>query len=199
MALSEHLSLATHPLETARLLLRAPTADDLETVFELHADPISNRFSASGPTPTREASSELLDSWLAHWQAQGFGYWAIEAREQPGQVIGFGGVMSRTVAGVSGLHLYFRFQPQAWGQGLASEMAIAALDLAFGTLQAPAVLAVVLPPNTPSRKTLERIGMLLKSSSAELPGQALSLVYEMTAERFAQLPKTQPPPTPFGA
>ncbi len=153
----------------------------------------------AGPTPTREASAELLDNWLAHWRTQGFGYWAIATREQPGRVIGFGGVMSRSVGGVSGLHLYFRFQPQAWGQGLASEMAMAALELAFGMLHAPGVLAVVLPPNTPSRKTLERIGMLLKSSSAEVPGQTPSLVYEITAERFAQLPKTIPAPTPFGA
>ncbi len=199
MALSELSSLATRPLETARLLLRAPTSADLDAVFELHADPVANRFSASGPTPTLEASAELLESWLAHWQAHGFGYWSIASREQPSHVIGFGGVMSRTVGGVTGLHLYFRFRPQAWGQGLASEMAIAALELAFDTLHAPHVLAVVLPPNTPSRKTLERIGMLLKSSSAEVPGQTPSLVYEMTAERFAELPKTAPAPTPFGA
>ena len=199
MALSELSALAIQPLETARLILRAPAPEDLEAVFELHADPVANRFSASGPMPTREASAELLDSWLAHWKMQGFGYWAIAAREQPAHVIGFGGVMSRTVGGVTGLHLYFRFRPQAWGQGLASEMAMSALEVAFQTLHASQVLAVVLPPNTPSRKTLERIGMLLKSSSAEVPGQTPSLVYEITAERFAELPKTPPPPTPFGA
>ena len=199
MALSELSVLANRPLETARLLLRAPTADDLQAVFELHADPIANRLSASGPTPTREASAELLEGWLAHWRAHGYGYWVIASREQPEQVIGFGGVMSRTVAGVSGLHLYFRFQPQAWGKGFASEMALAALELAFDTLHASSVFAVVLAPNTPSRKTLERIGMLLKSSSADWPSQVASLVYEMTAERFAQMPKTAPAPTPFGA
>ncbi|WP_158080897.1 GNAT family N-acetyltransferase [Pelomonas sp. KK5] len=192
--MSELSELAVRPWETARLLLRAPTADDLEAVFALHADPIANRFSASGPMPTREASAELLESWLAHWREHGYGYWAIASREEPQRLIGFGGVMNRCVAGVKGLHLYFRFLPQAWGQGLASEMALAALELVFDTLHEASVLAVVLPQNTPSRKTLERIGMLLKTSS-----EGGSLVYEMTAERFAQIPRTPPAPTPFGA
>ncbi|CAN5229722.1 hypothetical protein BH11PSE10_BH11PSE10_00580 [soil metagenome] len=200
MALSAPFSAvpAAHLL-TARLVLRAPLPSDLEAMFELHADPIANRFSPSGPLASREASAALLQCWLAHWQAQGFGYWAIAEREQPDQVIGFGGVMRRVVSGVSDLYLYFRFRPQAWGQGLASEMALAALELAFENLAEARVLAVVLPVNTPSRKTLERIGLLLKSSLADVPGQSPNLVYEITAERFAELPKTPPIPTPFGA
>lgn len=195
MTLSAHSA----PLETARLLLRPPLASDLDAMFELHADPVANRFSPSGPVVSREASEALLQSWLAHWQAKGFGYWAIAARERPEALLGFGGVMSRTVGGVTGLYLYFRFIPQAWGQGFASEMSLQALELAFEGLHEPNVLAVVLPANTPSRKTLERIGMLLKGSLADVPGQSPSLVYEMTAPRFAKLPKLQPAPTPFGA
>ncbi len=200
MALSTAFSaLSDAPLLTSRLALRAPQSSDLEAMFELLADPVANRFSACGCLATREASEALLAGWLAHWQAEGFGYWAITSREQPEQVLGFGGVMRRTVDGVSNLYLYFRIRPQAWGQGLASEMAMAALSLALDTLHEPRVLAVVMPANMPSRKTLERIGLLLKSSLADVPGQPPSLVYEITAERFAALPKTQPAPTPFGA
>ena len=204
MTSSTHFSAASAALLlTPRLALRAPQPADLEAMFELHADPIANRFSYSGPVATREASQALLQGWLNHWQTEGFGYWAITLREPLDQVvetvIGFGGVMRRTVDGVSNLYLYFRIRPQAWGQGLASEMALAALDLAFNGLHENRVLAVVLPSNMPSRKTLERIGLLLKSSLADVPGQPPSLVYEIDAERFAAVPKTQPAPTPFGA
>jgi RimJ/RimL family protein N-acetyltransferase len=184
---------------TSRLLLRAPRVDDLDAVFELHADPVCTRCSASATLVGRDEAQALLQGWLEHWQAQGFGYWVISAREQPEFVIGFGGVMHKTVDGVSGPYLYFRFRPQVWGQGFASEMALKALDLSFNTLGQTHVLAVVLPANTPSRKTLERIGMLLKSALADVPGQAPSLVYELSAERFAGLPKGQPQATPFGA
>ncbi|MCV2356677.1 GNAT family N-acetyltransferase [Paucibacter sp. B2R-40] len=208
MALTEDFEAASAPaaafaafaaVATSRLLLRAPCAGDLDAVFELHADPICTRCSASATLVGRDEAQALLQGWLDHWQTHGFGYWVISAREQPDVVLGFGGVMHKTVDGVSGPYLYFRFRPQVWGQGYASEMALKALDLSFNIVQQAHVLAIVLPANTPSRKTLERIGMLLKSALADVPGQAPSLVYELSAERFAGLPKVQPQPTPFGA
>ncbi len=187
-------------LETERLQLRTPRAlGDRDVMYALHADPVANRFSPKGPLSSPEAADALLQCWLAHWQTHGFGHWAIALREQPEKVIGFGGLMNRQVGGAEGLYLYFRFMPQYWGLGLASEMALAVLAQAFEQLGVSSVQAVVMAPNTPSRKTLERIGMLLKSSLADVPGQAPSLVYEMTAARFAELPKTPPAPTPFGA
>ncbi len=198
-ALAESACVVFGATDTARLLLRAPQAADLDAVFELHADPICTRCSASATLVGRDEAQALLQGWLEHWQACGFGYWVIAAREQPDVVIGFGGVMHKTVDGASGLYLYFRFRPQAWGQGYASEMALKALALSFDALKQGQVRAIVLPANTPSRKTLERIGMLVKSALADVPGQPPSLVYEISAARFAGLPKGQPQPTPFGA
>ncbi|UDF35261.1 UNVERIFIED_ORG: GNAT family N-acetyltransferase [Shinella sp. XGS7] len=199
MLLREELLAQSQLLETRRLCLRAPRETDLDAVYALHTDPVCNRFSPAGPLSSREAAVELLQGWQAHWQSQGFGYWAIALREQPEELIGLGGIMHRPIAGQPGLYLYFRFQPQHWGQGYASEMAQAALGLAFESLQAGAVRAVVQPANTPSRKTLERLGLLLKGSLADVPGQAPSLLYEIGSARWAQLPKTPTEPTPFGA
>ncbi|MDT9000338.1 GNAT family N-acetyltransferase [Paucibacter sp. APW11] len=201
------LALNPPALLTERLLLRAPTEADLDSLYEVHADPGTNRFNPSGPMNSRAAAEALLRDWQAHWQTRGFGYWLIARREQAGpsglageeQVLGFGGLMHKPIDGQQGLNLYFRFRPQAWGQGYASEMALAALELAFGRLQAPAVLGVVRPANMPSRKTLERIGMRLKGCWADVPGQAASLLYEMTASHWAELPRQSAVPTPFGA
>ncbi|RQO62411.1 N-acetyltransferase [Paucibacter sp. KBW04] len=193
------LQASLEAIETNRLLLRQPAAADLAAIFEIHADPITNRFNPGGPMRSTQEAEALLQGWLAHWQAQGFGYWAIASREQPEQLLGFGGIMAKPSLGPTGLNLYFRFRPQAWGQGYASEMALAALALAFEQLYAPAVLAVVRPANMPSRKTLERIGMRLKGSLADVPGQPPSLLYEMSAAHYANTPHTLPLPTPFGA
>ncbi|MDC8785834.1 GNAT family N-acetyltransferase [Roseateles koreensis] len=184
--------------DTARLRLRAPYASDLASLYEVHADPVTNRFSPGGPLINPQEAQALLDNWAAHWETHGYGYWVITLRDQPEQVLGFGGVMVQPIEGQQGLNLYFRFRPQAWGQGYASEMAMAALALAFERVHAPAVLAVVRPANMPSRKTLERIGMRLKGSLADVPGQAPSLLYEMTAAHFAVMPRHTPEPTPFG-
>ncbi|MDM4766245.1 GNAT family N-acetyltransferase [Pelomonas sp. SE-A7] len=185
--------------ETARLLLRAPQAADLAALHEIQSDPVSNRFHPGGLLETQDQAAELLQAWQAHWQVQGFGYWAIALLERPGELLGFGGLMNKPVAGRQALSLYFRFRPQAWGQGYAAEMAQAALRLAFGPLQAPAVLAVVQAANTPSRKTLERVGLRLKGSLADVPGQPADLLYEITAGHHATLPQLPPQATPFGA
>lgn len=199
MPSQEGLSSSAARLETARLSLRALREDDLDAVHALHTDPATNRFSPGGPLHSREEAVALLRGWLDHWQAQGFGYWAIALRERPEELIGLGGIISRPIAGQPGLYLYFRFLPAFWGQGYASEMTQAALALAFEGLQAAAVRAVVQPANTPSRKTLERTGLLLKGSVADQPGQAPHLLYEISAARWVTLPKTPPEPTPFGA
>lgn len=186
-------------LPTKRLLLRAPQPADLEALYEIQSDPVSQRFSASPMPSSREEVMQQLDDWLGHWQAHEFGYWAIALREQPEELLGFGGLMLRQVAGRQGLNLYFRFRPQAWGQGYAAEMTQAALALAFEQQQADAVLAVVQPANMPSRKTLERAGLRLKGSLANVPGQPADLLYEISAAHYAEMPRLPPQATPFGA
>jgi len=131
-------------LVTRRLVLRPPRASDLDTLAALHADPAVNRFCAAATPQGRPAVEAQLQSWVSHWQAHGFGHWAIAEREQPHALIGFGGLMHRSVAGHAGLYLYYRITPQAWGRGLASEMAQQAMVQAFDQRHEGAVVAAVL-------------------------------------------------------
>jgi len=186
-------------METDRLLLRAPRAEDLDALYALHADPVAARFDAGGPMQSLDEARGLLADCLTHWDAHQFGYWVIALREQPDEVIGFGGLKYRMLDGLQRLNLYFRFTPGTWGRGYASEMALAAMELAFCSLHAASVLAVVRPANTPSRKTLERLGLHLKGSLTDCPGQQPSLLFEMTAADYASAPRRLPEPTPFGA
>jgi ribosomal-protein-alanine N-acetyltransferase len=43
-----------------------------------------------------------------------------------------------------------------------------------------AVYGLVRPANTPSRRTLEKIGMQLYSEVTDVPGEAASLIYRIT-------------------
>lgn len=201
MVLSELMEPATRPvaMATARLLLRAPREEDLDRLLQLHTDPAVNRFCACTTPQGREAAEAQLQAWLAHWQAQGFGHWAIAERSDPQQLIGFGGLMRRSVAGHAGLYLYYRITPQAWGRGLAAEMAQQALTLAFEQLHESAVVAAVLPSNAPTRKTLEQLGLRLKGALADVPGRAASLLYELTAARWASEPRGEPEAIAFAA
>jgi RimJ/RimL family protein N-acetyltransferase len=48
--------------------------------------------------------------------------------------------------------------PEYWGLGLATEIARAILDLAFGRLQLADVIALVSPSNFASRRVIEKVG-----------------------------------------
>jgi [ribosomal protein S5]-alanine N-acetyltransferase len=184
---------------TRRLVLRPPRDSDLATLVALHADPAVNRFCAAATPHGRDATQAQLQTWLAHWQTRGFGHWAIAEREQPDNLIGFGGLMHRSVAGHAGLYLYYRITPQAWGRGLASEMAQYAFEQAFEQRREATVVAAVLPSNAPTRKTLDGLGLRLKGTLADGPGSAAALLYEISASRWADLPRCEPEAVAFAA
>ena len=184
---------------TPRLVLRPLRDSDLDTLTALNADPAVNRFCAAATPQGRVATEAQLQVWQAHWQAHGFGHWAIAEREQPDQLIGFGGLMHRSVAGHAGLYLYYRITPQAWGRGLASEMALHAFVQAFEQRHEAAVVAAVLPNNAPTRKTLESLGLRLKGTLSDGPGSAAALLYELTGDRWASLPRAEPEAVAFAA
>lgn len=184
---------------TRRLVLRPPQDSDLDLLIDLYADPAVTRFCAAATPQGREATQAQLQTWLAHWRSHGFGHWAIGEREQPDRIIGFGGVMHRSVAGHAGLFLYYRITPQAWGRGLASEMALHAFTQAFEQRGERAVVAAVLPSNAPTRKTLESLGLRPKATLADGPGSAAALLYELSADRWATLPRGEPEAVAFAA
>ncbi|WP_140875638.1 GNAT family N-acetyltransferase [Myxococcus xanthus] len=146
-------------ITTERLLLRAVRDSDLDAVFALHADPETNRFSVSGPMRSQEEAHRQLTLWLDDWSRHGVGYWVVERREAPGDVVGFGGVRHKVLEGRPVLNLAYRFTPRTWGTGYATEMARTALALAQRHLPDVPVVAIIHPDNEASLRVAERSGM----------------------------------------
>ncbi|MDP1979508.1 GNAT family N-acetyltransferase [Undibacterium sp.] len=167
------------PLKTQRLLLRKLERSDIDSAAIIHGDPATNIHNPTGPR-SRETTRVLLDDWAGSWERQRFGYWTVCSIDEPDQVLGFGGVMRKQIGDFSGLNLYFRFAAHTWGKGYATEMAMAALHASFVVLAEDAVYGLVRPANTPSRRTLEKIGMQLYSEVTDVPGEAASLIYRIT-------------------
>ncbi|MGR3760604.1 GNAT family N-acetyltransferase [Roseobacteraceae bacterium NS-SX3] len=67
-------------LETDRLILRPHRAEDHAAVAALWADPEVVRFIGGTPSSAEASWSRLL-RYIGHWQALGFGYWAVTARD----------------------------------------------------------------------------------------------------------------------
>jgi RimJ/RimL family protein N-acetyltransferase len=156
------MTLGFESTTTERLLLRAFRESDLDAVFALHGDPETSRYSPSGPLRSRDAARELLGLWMSDWSQRGIGYWAVERRDAPGVVVGIGGVRHKELEGRPVLNLAYRFSPQTWGSGYATEVARAALTLAREHLPDLPLVAIIHPENTASIRVAERLGMRLE-------------------------------------
>ncbi|KPF69500.1 hypothetical protein IP84_05020 [beta proteobacterium AAP99] len=138
--------------------LRPVEESDLPAMIAIHGNPATHTHNPAG-TPDAAACAASLNAWRAHWDAHGFGYWAAALHEDPHAVIGFGGVALKSIRGLPSLNLYFRFAPEMWGRGLATELAGAALKAAFASLPHDVVYGITRPENLGSIRTLTRAGM----------------------------------------
>ena len=111
-------------LETERLVLRRPTAEDMAAYQAYYA---SDWRATHGPVVLERQSRGRFEAILAHWQQKGFGRFVVELKETPG---GFGLV---------GPHFPDTFiepevtgqlwHPEAAGHGYAYEAGMAARRL----------------------------------------------------------------------
>lgn len=163
---------------TTQLILRPAKADDLARLFAIYGDPETNQFNPAGPLADIHQAETLLEGWLEHWNANGYGQWAIATREAPEHIIGFGGIALYNYLDVERLNLGYRFDTAAWGKGYATELGNAALTFAFDELNAEQVFALVRPSHLASIGVLEKIGMQRIDVLDDVPGQSQSLVFK---------------------
>jgi RimJ/RimL family protein N-acetyltransferase len=142
---------------TARLTLRRPRPEDAGAVFRIHGDPEANLHNPDGPQRSVDEAERLLAFFLDHWAEHGFGYWAVE--DPSARAIGFGGVMRLPREDGDVLNLYYRFEPDAWGHGYATETALAAVELARSLPGAMPVVAKTRPTNEPAKRVALRAGL----------------------------------------
>jgi RimJ/RimL family protein N-acetyltransferase len=96
-----------------------------------------------------------VHEWLR--RRDGYAPWIV-VRKNDGQIIGWGGLYNDPFEPGWGVELGYHFDPQAWGQGYASEFVAACMDVADRTLQLPQITAFAHAENLPSRRVLQKAG-----------------------------------------
>lgn len=148
-------------VRTDRLLLRRWRPSDAVALAALNADPDVMRFIGAGATLADDASDALLARFEREWDERGYGPWAVEEHAHPGSPIGFCGltVPSFLPDVLPAVEVGWRLARPAWGRGLATEAAHAALGFGFGALALQEILAIVAPANTRSLRVCAKLGM----------------------------------------
>ena len=153
-------------LRTPRLLLRAWREEDLEAFAAMNADPVvMEHFPA---VLDRAGSDAVVDRFSLHLAGHGFAMWAAEVLESergPAPFVGFVGLQvprweppfEHTDPCVE---VGWRLARDWWGLGLASEGARESLRFAFDDLGLTEVVSFTVPANLPSRRVMEKIGMM---------------------------------------
>jgi RimJ/RimL family protein N-acetyltransferase len=146
-------------IETPRMVLERLRMEHLEELSRLLRDP---RVAATGwpggePPSEHEVIASLADK-ERHWARHGFGMWLMRDRET-GEMVGRGGLQWTTyVRDLDEVEVGWSVTPERWGQGLATELALASVDVAFGPLDLDQIVAFTLPDNVASRRVMEKAG-----------------------------------------
>ncbi|HUB01180.1 MAG TPA: GNAT family N-acetyltransferase [Terriglobales bacterium] len=145
-------------LETRRLILREFVADDADALARVLSDPETMRYY---PAPYDRAG---VEDWIAcnrqRYRADGVGLWAMVLKTST-EVIGDCGVLRQEVEGKYFFEIGYHLQRDLWGQGLATEAAMACRDWAFAHLKVDRVISLIRPENLASRRVAERNGMTM--------------------------------------
>jgi len=142
--------------ETARLRLRAFEPDDAEAFFRLNSHPDVIRYTGE-PACESVAAAEAGIRAYPDWKKYGIGRWAAWDKGT-NEIIGFAGL--KYLADLDEVDLGYRFLPQHWGKGLATEASIVCLAYGFETLGLRRIVGLTMPENRASMRVLEKVGMV---------------------------------------
>ena len=149
-------------LETARLVLRRLTLDDLDDLVALDGDPEVMRFLTGGSgTPREEIEREILPRWLGYYeQYDGFGFWAAIERAT-GEFLGWFSFRPHEDPPPGEVELGYRLRRAAWGRGYATEGARALIRKGFTEFGVTRVIANTYEYNVGSRRVMEKALQLM--------------------------------------
>src|SRR6266850_7336697 len=120
-------------LEADRLFLREYVEEDAEAFFKLNSDPEVLRFVPDKALLTVEQARQLLiDHPIADYRKHGFGRGALIIKST-GEQIGFAGLKYLDELGE--VDVAYRLLPAHWGQGFATEAALASVRYGFDKLR----------------------------------------------------------------
>jgi len=142
---------------TAKLAAERLTPDHLAEVQRMHRDAVVMTH-LGGVRDDAETAAYLARN-LQHWTDYGFGLWILRERGG-GEPVGRAVLRHLLVEGVDEVEVGYAFYPAFWGQGLATEVATACLELGRRRLHLATIVAVTSPTNLASQHVLEKVGLV---------------------------------------
>ncbi|MFC3676633.1 GNAT family N-acetyltransferase [Ferrovibrio xuzhouensis] len=167
-------------LETDRLILRPPQAEDFEPWAAFVADAEVQRF--IGGAQERAVAWRMLRLMAGAWAMDGFGMFSV-LEKASGCWIGRLGPWCP--ADWPGTEVGWALVRDAWGKGYAIESATAAIDWAFDNLGWTEVVHTIAPENVNSQAVAKRLGStILRDGWLPAPINSATVVWGQSREQW---------------
>jgi [ribosomal protein S5]-alanine N-acetyltransferase len=143
-------------LETARLRLREFVPQDVDALLAVLGDPVAMQYYPAAFD--RRGVEEWIERNRSRYESDGYGLWAMLLKDS-GELIGDCGCFLRDVAGRDEIEIGYHVRRDLWGNGYATEAALACMEYSFARLGAARVISMIRPENTQSRRVAEKNGL----------------------------------------
>ena len=143
-------------IETERLLLREITLNDKEEMFQLYSNPDVLKYTGEAPVASIEAMEEAIKTRMNNYKKCGYGRWATILKSG-NEFVGWAGLAY--LPEFDEIDIGYRFFPQYWGLGIATEASETILEYGFNHLGLKKIVAIAMEENRASIRVMEKIGM----------------------------------------
>jgi RimJ/RimL family protein N-acetyltransferase len=169
-------------LKTERLALRPLATGDAEALAAINADPEVMRYIGDGSPRDLEQTEALVAKVEAHWDAYGWGAFAID-EAATGALVGLAILATPNFLPeiLPVTELGWRVKRDRWGRGYAPEAARAVMGFAFDDLGLDRVVSCIHSENAASIRVAEKLGMTLERETVVPNFEVPCSVYERKA------------------
>ncbi|WP_298309728.1 GNAT family N-acetyltransferase [uncultured Aquimarina sp.] len=161
-------------IETERLLLRRITLDDKEKLLRLYSDPDVQKYTGEPVVESIEEIEKAIQVRINDYDKYGYGRWATVLKNGM-QFVGWAGLAY--LPEFDEIDLGYRFLPEFWGSGIATEASQAILTYGFDTLKLKKIIAIAMKENKASIRVMEKIGMEFDKFAPYEPGSEDAVWY----------------------
>lgn len=154
-------------IETERLVLREITLNDTEEMFQLYSNPDVLKYTGEPVVASIEEMEQAIQVRISNYKKYGYGRWATFLKNEM-QFIGWAGLAY--LPEFDEIDLGYRFLPNYWGMGFATEASDAILTYGFDKLKLKRIIAIAMKENKASIKVMEKVGMEFDKFAPYEPG-----------------------------
>ncbi|WP_299438308.1 GNAT family N-acetyltransferase [uncultured Aquimarina sp.] len=154
-------------IETERLILREMVMDDAQDMLRLHSNHQVQKYTGENIITSLEEINNKIKEFQSRDKNRGFGRWVTILKKEK-QFVGWAGLAY--LPEFDEVDLGYRFLPEYWGLGIATEASHAILTYGFESLKLKKIIAIAMKENKSSIKVMEKVGMEFDKFAPYEPG-----------------------------